>query len=116
MGVSFTMGTPWLALIIPIFAVLCLLCFMVMPGVVYSGEHKVTYIGVAKKLFDLFGEHHRIAVLIGFFCLPIIVGECIFGLYQRNTSSKTAKVLCNIIALLGAILIWGLYLPLTYVN
>ncbi len=43
------MGTPWLALIIPAFAVLCLLCFMVMPGMVYSGEHKVGYTGVAKK-------------------------------------------------------------------
>ena len=110
------MGTPWLALIIPITCILCLMCFTIMPGIVYSGEHEVTYEGVAKKLFDLYGEHYRIAMLIAFPCLPIIVIECLLGLYQSNTKSKSAKVICNIIAFLGVVLIFGLFKHVTYEN
>ena len=56
--------------IIPVLAILALLSFMVMPGMVYSGEHKARYIGVAKKLSDLYGEHYRIALCIAFSAYP----------------------------------------------
>ena len=105
-----------MALIIPVFAILALLSFMVMPGIVYSGEHKASYVGLAKKLFDLYSEHWRVAILIAFLCLPIIFVECLLGLYQRGTESKAAQVVCNLIALLGLVLIAGLYLHLNYEN
>lgn len=110
------MGTPWLALVIPAFAVLCLLCFMVMPGMVYSAEQKVDYTGVAKKIFDLYGEHYRTALLLALPCLPIIVLECLFGCYQRSTESRASKVVCNTIAVIGVVLIFGIYKHLGYEN
>ena len=108
------MGTPWLAVVIPSFAVLCLLCFVVMPGMLYSGEHRIGYIGVAKKVFDLYGERYRTALLISLPSLPLIVLECVFGCYQRNTDSRAGKVVCNMIAVIAAILIFGLYKHFSY--
>ena len=87
-----------------------------MPGIVYSGEYKSKYAGVAKKLFDLYGEHYKTAVVIAFPCLPIIFLECLFGLYQSGTDSKAGKVVCHLIAFLGLIFILGLYLHVTYEN
>ena len=105
-----------MALIIPVFAILALLSFMVMPGMVYSGEHKARYIGVAKKLFDLYSEHYRTAILISVVCLPVIFLECLLGLYQRGTESKAGKVVCHLIAVLGIVLAAGLYFHFTYEN
>lgn len=82
------MNSPWMALVLPVFAFQALLSFLIMPGILFSGEHKASYKGVVRWFQTLFDKHYRIALAVALPCLVLIFLECLFGRYQSGRTPE----------------------------